>query len=86
MTMSLGEVKWSGPPPGMPGVPSVISTLPAGAELDDLLSALVAARRSVGSDRIGHPDVALAIDLDAVGPDEHAASEARHHLPSGLNL
>ena len=62
------------------GRPERHQHLAAGAELDDLLPALVAARRSVGSDRIGHPDVAFAIDLDAVGPDEHAASEARHHL------
>jgi hypothetical protein len=49
-------------------------------ELDHDLAALVPLRRPVHRHRVGHPDVALAIDIDAVRPDEHAAAKAGHDL------
>src|SRR5207249_10761630 len=30
--------------------------------------------------RVGHPDIAVAIDMDAMRPYEHAAAEAPHFL------
>src|SRR5215510_5330454 len=46
------------------------------AELHDLLSALVALWGPVRGDSIGHPDVAVLVDIEPVRPDEHAAAEA----------
>ena len=35
---------------------------------------------------VGHPDVAVAIDVDAVREDEHALAEARDHLAALVEL
>ena len=60
--------------------------LPGRAELDDDVTAFVALRDAVGRDRVGHPDVAVPVDVDAVRPDEHAAAEALHDLAVGAEL
>ena len=51
------------------------------AELDDDAALLVFARKFLQllggrHARVGDPDIAVAIDMDAVRPDEHAAAEA----------
>src|SRR6185295_1263114 len=55
-------------------------------ELDDGTALLVLARellQLIGRrrPRVGHPDIALAIDMDAVRPHEHATAEASDLLP-----
>ena len=60
--------------------------LAGGAELDDDVAPLVALRNAVGGHRFGHPDVAFAIDVEAVRPDEHAAAKGLRHLAVGSEL
>ena len=55
-------------------------------ELDDDVPALVALRNAVGRHRVGHPDVAFAIDVEPVRPDEQAAAEGLRDLPVGSEL
>jgi hypothetical protein len=49
-------------------------------EFDDLMPAIVAASR------IGHPDVARGIDVDAVRPGEHARAECAEPFAVGSNV
>src|SRR2546425_8992331 len=72
--------------PGLTGRAERRQHLSVWAELDDDLSALVAFRGSVLGDRIGDPDVAVAVDVEPVRPDEHAAAEALHHFAVGTEL
>ncbi len=51
-----------------------------GAELHHLMAARVALRDAVAGGGVGHPHIALRVHVDAVGPDEHAAAEAFHHV------
>lgn len=57
-----------------------------GAELDDLMASGVAAGDASAGGGIGDPDIALGVDVDAVGPDEHAAAEALDHDAVGVEL
>ena len=50
------------------------------------MAAGVACGNASAGGSIGDPDVALGIDVDAVGPDEHAAAEAFHHVAVGVEL
>src|SRR6185295_17243962 len=51
--------------------------LPVGTELEDLVSFSVPARiLPVGAFAVGDPDVAVAVDVNAVRPHEHARAEA----------
>ncbi len=84
--MSLGELKWSGPAPGLAWRAEAHQHLAVGTELHDLVPALVPFRNPVRRHCIGHPDVAVGIDLDAVRPDEHAAAEAGHDFAVGTKL
>ena len=59
--------------------------LPPRAELDNLMPPLPF-RRPRRADRVGYPHVAVAIDVDAMGPDEHPAAEARDYLAVGAEL
>ena len=47
-----------------------------GTKLRDLLTDIAARASAVGRERIGHPDIALPIDMYAVGEGEHARAEA----------
>ncbi len=49
-------------------------------ELDDNLTAFVPLRNPVGGNGVGHPHVAVAIDIEPVRPDEQATAETLHDL------
>src|SRR5262249_58625400 len=67
-----GALNSSGPLPAIPALPSVSSTLPSG--LNDLMTLAVLAQP------IGDPDVALAVDMDAVRQHQRTNAEAVHQL------
>ena len=70
-TTSDGPLNVSGPSPATPGLPERHQDLAVGAELEDLLALPVFVLR------VGHPDVAVAIDRHPVRLDEHPVAEAR---------
>ena len=81
VTTSVGSVRASGGFPFTPGLPERHQHLAFGTELDDDAALLVFARKLlelVGGRhaRVGHPDVSVPIDMDAVRPHEHAAAKA----------
>src|SRR5437660_3395983 len=45
-----------------------------------------AAASSAGTRTIGHPDVAIAIDVNAVRRRDHAGAEMRDQVPVGVEL
>ena len=60
------------------------------AELEDLMAGAQAGFRRHGhaacAHRVGHPQIALAIDGEAVRPDEHPAAEALDDVALGVEL
>ena len=59
---SHGWLSWPGPLPAVPASPSRISFLAVRTELDNL----VAFGTGLVSGKVGHPDVAIAVDVEAV--------------------
>ena len=88
---SFGSVNFAGGSPASPGVPSVSSTLPCGLNFITVwplpfgvgkLLELLRRRRP----RIGDPDVALAVDVHAVRPQDLSRAEALHDLAVRIEL
>ena len=79
-----GDVAWRteviGPATGLSGCAQRHQHLAVRAELDDLLPAFVALGRPVLGDCVRHPDIAVAIHVEPMRPDEHSAAEALHDL------
>ena len=71
-----GALNSSLPAPATPALPSVSRSLPSGAELEDLMTLAVLA------EAVGEPDIAVAIDMDAVRKDGEAGAETLHQ-PAG---
>lgn len=55
-------------------------------ELDDLMAPSVARRNTVITHGVSHPDIAVGINVNAMGPDEQAAAEGLHHVAIGVEL
>ena len=69
---SLGELKCVSSSPRWPAVPSVISTLPAG----DSFGHLQALGAILADGAVGHPDIAAAVDMQAMREYEQAGTDA----------
>ena len=63
----------------LPGVPSVISSLPSGLIVDGLSFHFAA-------DAIGHPDIAFEVDVQAMRENEHAGAERLYQLSGRVEL
>ena len=73
-------VELTGAAAGLAGDAQAQQLFALGAELDDLMA--LGAR--LVALRVGHPDVAVGVDVDAVRQHEQAGAEAGHHLAGVL--
>ena len=73
------------PSPGLAGGPEPHQQLASRAEFDHLMPPGAFGRALLG-DRIGDPDVAVPVDIDAMGPDDRPAPEAIDGVPVHVEL
>src|SRR5471032_528860 len=72
---SVGPLNVYGPSPATPFVPMVIRSLVAGEFVDQL-----AVRPFLVVLAVGHPEIAVAVDANAMRPDEHLVAPRPQHL------
>ena len=90
VTTPAGALKWLSSLPATPGSPSVIRTFPSGLNLrttcpafTPAFAAILTASSEAG---VGRPHIALAVDVQAVRPDEHLRAEAFDDVALGVEL
>ena len=79
------RVEMVSPSPGLSGGSEAQQQLASRAELDRLVPPGAFGGALLG-DRIGHPDVAISIYIDAMRPDDRSASEAIDGVPIHVEL